>query len=99
MQQNTQQERAEAFHRRHAGDGIIVLVNAWDAASARLLEQAGSPAIATTSAGVAWSLGYSDGEQVSARELILEGSEQALPKDITVRIGGVSLFYRKMRKG
>jgi 2-methylisocitrate lyase-like PEP mutase family enzyme len=70
MQRATQQERAEAFHRLHTGDGILVLVNAWDAASARLLEQAGSPAIATTSAGVAWSLGYSDGEQVSARALI-----------------------------
>jgi len=70
MQRTTQRERAEAFHRLHTGDGILVLVNAWDAASARLLEQAGSPAIATTSAGVAWSLGYSDGEQVSAREFI-----------------------------
>jgi 2-methylisocitrate lyase-like PEP mutase family enzyme len=70
MQLTTQQERAEAFHRLHTGDGILVLVNAWDAASARLLEQAGLPAIATTSAAVAWSLGYSDGEQVSARELI-----------------------------
>jgi len=49
---------------------MLVLVNAWDAASARLFEQAGSPAIATTSAGMAWSLGYSDGEQVSARELV-----------------------------
>ena len=49
MQRTTQQERAEAFHRLHTGDGILVLVNAWDAASARLLEQAGSPAIATTS--------------------------------------------------
>lgn len=49
---------------------MLVLVNAWDAASARLFEQAGSPAIATTSAGMAWSLGYSDGEQVSAHELV-----------------------------
>jgi len=49
---------------------MLVLVNAWDAASARLFEQAGSPAIATTSAGMAWSLGYSDGEQVSARDLL-----------------------------
>jgi 2-methylisocitrate lyase-like PEP mutase family enzyme len=70
MQRTTQQERAEAFHRLHTGDGILVLVNAWDAASARLFEQAGSPAIATTSAGMAWSLGYSDGEQVSVRELV-----------------------------
>lgn len=70
MQRTTQQEQAEIFHRLHTGDGILVLVNAWDAASARLFEQAGSPAIATTSAGLAWSLGYSDGEQVSAREFV-----------------------------
>ena len=70
MQRTIQRQRAEAFHRLHAGDGILVLVNAWDAASARLFEQAGSPAIATTSAGMAWSLGYSDGEQVSARDLV-----------------------------
>jgi 2-methylisocitrate lyase-like PEP mutase family enzyme len=70
MRRSTQQERAEAFHRLHIDGGILVLVNAWDAASARLFEQAGSPAIATTSAGMAWSLGYPDGEQVSVRELL-----------------------------
>jgi len=70
MRQATQQERAEDFHRLHTDGGILVLVNAWDAASARLFEQAGSPAIATTSAGMAWSLGYPDGEQVSVREFL-----------------------------
>jgi len=70
MRQTIQQERAEAFHRLHAGNKALVLVNAWNAASARLFEQAGAPAIGTTSAGLAWSLGYSDGEQMSARELI-----------------------------
>jgi 2-methylisocitrate lyase-like PEP mutase family enzyme len=70
MRQTIQLQRAEAFHRLHAGDGMLVLVNAWDAASARIFEQAGSPAIATTSAGMAWSLGYSDGEQLSAHELV-----------------------------
>jgi 2-methylisocitrate lyase-like PEP mutase family enzyme len=69
MRLTTQQERAEAFHQLH-NDGILVLVNAWDAASARIFEQAGAPAIATTSAGMAWSLGYSDGEQVSLREFL-----------------------------
>lgn len=66
----TRQDKADAFHRLHAGDGILVLVNAWDAASARILEEAGSPAIATTSAGVAWSLGYPDGEQIGRPELL-----------------------------
>jgi 2-methylisocitrate lyase-like PEP mutase family enzyme len=70
MQRAIQQERAEAFRRLHADHKILVLINAWDAASARIFEQAGSPAIATTSAGIAWSLGYPDGEQISLRELV-----------------------------
>jgi 2-methylisocitrate lyase-like PEP mutase family enzyme len=70
MQLMLQRERAEQFHKLHAGDKPLLLVNAWDAASARLFEQAGSPAIATTSAGLAWSLGYPDGEQLKTRDLI-----------------------------
>jgi 2-methylisocitrate lyase-like PEP mutase family enzyme len=70
MRRTIQRQRAEAFHQLHAGDGILALVNAWDAASARLFEQAGSPAIATTSAGMAWSLGYPDGEHVGVRDLV-----------------------------
>lgn len=65
-----QQERAIEFHRLHSGENPLILVNAWDAASARLIEQSGSPAIATTSAGLAWSLGYPDGEQMNKHELI-----------------------------
>lgn len=45
----------------HEGDGFV-LPNAWDAGSARILEQVGFPAIATTSAGIAWSFGVPDGE-------------------------------------
>jgi 2-methylisocitrate lyase-like PEP mutase family enzyme len=63
-------DRAAEFQRLHAGERALVLVNAWDAASARLLEEAGQAAIATTSAGMAWSLGYADGEQMGAEELI-----------------------------
>jgi 2-methylisocitrate lyase-like PEP mutase family enzyme len=66
----TQKERAEEFQRLHAGERALVLVNAWDAASARLLEEAGQAAIATTSAGMAWSLGYPDGERMEAEDLI-----------------------------
>src|SRR5436190_15093797 len=46
----------------HDGPGLLVLPNAWDAASARVFEAAGFPAIATTSSGVAQSLGFADGE-------------------------------------
>lgn len=48
----------------------LVLVNAWDAASARIMEAAGAPAIATTSAGVAWSLGRSDGDALTRAEAV-----------------------------
>jgi 2-methylisocitrate lyase-like PEP mutase family enzyme len=47
----------------------LVLPNAWDAGSARLVEQAGFPAVATTSSGVADALGYADGEQTPAEEM------------------------------
>jgi len=49
---------------------MLVLPNAWDVASARVLEELGYPAIATTSAGVAFSLGYPDGQRVSRDEML-----------------------------
>jgi 2-methylisocitrate lyase-like PEP mutase family enzyme len=57
----------KALHRRGQP---LVLPNAWDAVSARLFETAGFPAIATSSAGVAYALGYADGEQVDVDEMI-----------------------------
>ncbi|PWI45997.1 isocitrate lyase/phosphoenolpyruvate mutase family protein [Streptomyces sp. ICBB 8177] len=55
-------ERARRFRELHTADGPLVLPNAWDAASARVIERAGARAIATTSSGVAWGLGAPDGE-------------------------------------
>ncbi|MET0226267.1 MAG: isocitrate lyase/phosphoenolpyruvate mutase family protein [Dokdonella sp.] len=63
-------ENARTFHRLHDEGRLLVLPNAWDAASARIIEQAGATAIATTSAGMAWSLGYADGEQLPVDELL-----------------------------
>ena len=60
-------ERLRALHRTPP---IFVIPNAWDAASARLFEAEGFPAIATTSAGVSAALGYPDGGVVPAREMI-----------------------------
>lgn len=65
-----QRERASAFRDLHQRGPILVLPNAWDAASARVFELAGARAIATTSSGVAHALGYPDGEHVP-RELML----------------------------
>jgi 2-methylisocitrate lyase-like PEP mutase family enzyme len=61
--------KARNFRALHA-DSILVLPNAWDVGSAVLMAQAGAPAIATTSAGVAWSLGRPDGQQLTRDEMI-----------------------------
>jgi 2-methylisocitrate lyase-like PEP mutase family enzyme len=54
-----QDERVAAFHRLHSS-GCFVMPNPWDVGSARALEQLGFPALATTSAGLAWTLGRTD---------------------------------------
>ena len=53
---------AAAFHALHAGPGVLILANAWDAGSARLIVHLGARAVATTSAAVAWAHGYPDGD-------------------------------------
>lgn len=63
-------DRARAFHQLHGPGRLLVLPNAWDAGSARLFEQCGAEAIATTSAGVAWAHGRPDGQALPFRELL-----------------------------
>ena len=63
MKTSELQRAADAFRSMHHGE-MLILPNAWDALSARVFAEAGCKAIATTSAGVAWSLGYPDGERV-----------------------------------
>jgi 2-methylisocitrate lyase-like PEP mutase family enzyme len=70
MNVRVQAEKAEQFRKMHQGPRILVLPNAWDVASARVLEELGYPAIATTSAGVAFSLGYPDGQRVSRNQML-----------------------------
>ena len=64
-------EKAERLRALHQKGRPLVLVNAWDAATARILERAGSAAIATTSAGIAFADGYPDGQRIP-RERMLE---------------------------
>ena len=66
-EQNT---KANAFRALHRGGRILVLPNVWDVASARIIEDAGYSAVATTSAGVAFSLGYPDGQKISREEML-----------------------------
>jgi 2-methylisocitrate lyase-like PEP mutase family enzyme len=65
-----QRSRADYFQQLHAGPEPLVLPNAWDAASARIIENAGAKAIATTSDGMAWGLGYPGGQQMKVQELL-----------------------------
>jgi 2-methylisocitrate lyase-like PEP mutase family enzyme len=67
---NNQAAKANLFRDLHRGPKILVLPNAWDVASARILENAGVAAIATTSAGVAFTLGYPDGQKISRQEML-----------------------------
>src|SRR5256884_3585339 len=70
MKRTSQREQAEAFRRLHREGGILVLPNAWDVITARLIESAGFAAIATSSAGIAWAFGYADGERISRGEML-----------------------------
>ncbi|MBI1740598.1 MAG: isocitrate lyase/phosphoenolpyruvate mutase family protein [Acidobacteriales bacterium] len=67
---DSQTDKAMRFRQLHRGPGVLILTNAWDVASARIFEEAGLPAIATTSAGIAYSLGYPDGQRISREEMI-----------------------------
>ncbi|HMK28303.1 MAG TPA: isocitrate lyase/phosphoenolpyruvate mutase family protein, partial [Terriglobales bacterium] len=66
----TLQRKAETLQRLHKGPKILALINVWDVASARLVERMGFPAVATSSAAVANSLGYPDGERISRNEML-----------------------------
>ena len=62
--------KATRLRELHRGPSILILVNVWDVAGARLIESMGLPAVATSSAAVARSLGYPDGEHISRGEML-----------------------------
>ena len=69
--------QAAIFKQLHAGPQILVLPNAWDAASAAVMEDAGAQAVATSSAAVAWAHGYADGDLLPVPTLLAAISEIA----------------------
>ena len=66
----TQAEKAVRLLQLHHADNPLVLVNAWDAGSARIVEHAGFPAVATSSAGVACAQGHPDGQSLPWNEMV-----------------------------
>jgi len=67
----TQKKKAEDFRELHHGKRILILPNGWDVPSARVFEDAGFPAVATSSAGMLVSLGYPDGEVIGRDGFVL----------------------------
>ena len=66
----TSPETFARFRSLHVAGSPLVLANAWDGASAALVARAGAPAVATTSAGIAWSLGLPDGGGLGRAEAL-----------------------------
>lgn len=89
-----QNQLAEKFHALHHAGETLILPNVWDAVSAKIFEESGFPAIATSSAAIAWSLGYQDGENIPP-ELMLEAIQRivrAVKIPVSVDIEGG--YYR-----
>lgn len=85
----TASANASAFRRLHQ-NGLLILANAWDAGSARLIESLGASAIATTSAGVAWAHGYADGDLLPVPLLLatVRDIARAIRVPLTVDVEG-----------
>ena len=70
MDIRTLAQKAEQLGKLHQGPRMLLLPNAWDVVSARIIEECGYPAIATSSAAIAFSLGYPDGQRISRDEML-----------------------------
>ncbi|MBV9552324.1 MAG: isocitrate lyase/phosphoenolpyruvate mutase family protein [Alphaproteobacteria bacterium] len=70
MSRAQQAAKAEAFRALHRGPPLLLMANAWDAVTARLFEAEGYAAVATTSGGVSWAVGYADGEAAPWDEVV-----------------------------
>jgi len=88
MVASTQKEKAELFLKYHQDNEILVLLNSWDIGSSKLIEASGYKAIATTSMGVAASLGYPDCQVIQLSEMIgvITGIVKAVQVPVTVDI-------------
>jgi 2-methylisocitrate lyase-like PEP mutase family enzyme len=80
----TQKEKAEALRALHVAGDPVVLVNVWDAASARVVASAGARAIATASWSIAAAHGFGDGEEISRDEMIAAAGLVARTVDLPV---------------
>jgi 2-methylisocitrate lyase-like PEP mutase family enzyme len=84
-------DRRARFRELHREDRLFVMPNPWDVGSARLLEQLGFPALATTSAGFAWSLGKPD-QQVMQDELVAHVAAVAAAVSVPLNVDSERLY-------
>lgn len=84
MSKQDQIRKAEAFAAMHTGGKILVLPNASDVASAKVVVEAGFPAVATSSAGIAWLMGYPDGQKISRTDMLSMVARIAAALDVPV---------------
>ena len=88
MGSSIQKEKAELFLKYHYDKEILVLLNSWDIGSSKLIEACGYKAVATTSMGIAASLGYPDCEVIQLSEMIdaITGIVNAVQVPVTADI-------------
>jgi len=88
MVSSNQKEKAEVFLKYHQDREILVLLNSWDIGSSKLIEASGYKAIATTSMGIAASLGYPDCEVIKLSEMlqVITGIANGVQVPVTVDI-------------
>ena len=82
-QQTSQSKKAEAFRQLHADKTGFIIANPWDAGTARLLQQLGFKALATTSSGFSWSRGHPD-QSMSREKLLLHLSDLVQSVDVPI---------------
>ncbi|MGN0070729.1 MAG: isocitrate lyase/phosphoenolpyruvate mutase family protein [Atopobiaceae bacterium] len=84
MAKTNQEQKAERFQQMHRSEGMFVIPNSWDAGSAYIYEKEGFECVATSSAGVAYALGYPDGEDITLDDLVQVVSNTVRRVDIPV---------------
>jgi 2-methylisocitrate lyase-like PEP mutase family enzyme len=77
-------DKAALLRRLHHGTRPLILPNAWDVASARLVEQAGFPVVATSSGAIAASLGYEDNNSMPVDEAF--GAVARIARNISIPV-------------
>ncbi|MGN1383026.1 MAG: isocitrate lyase/phosphoenolpyruvate mutase family protein [Eubacterium sp.] len=84
MANTNQKKKAERFQKMHREKGMFIIPNSWDAGSAYIYEKEGFSCVATSSAGVAYALGYPDGEEITLDDPVQVVSDTVRRVDIPV---------------